>query len=155
VRGVRESLSAVDLVEQALRLDASSLARHQIQVVREYSEAPPVEVEPHTGPAILVNFIRNAQHALDLNEPTNRRLIVRVGPKERRTVSISSSTMHGHRAGESESNRRALDSQLERTVTVSASTAAPWQPKNWEAPSSRKATGLGKGATFTLELPCQ
>jgi nitrogen-specific signal transduction histidine kinase len=66
-------------VEQALRLNARALAQQQIQVIRDNSEVPPVEVEKHKVLQILVNVIRNARQALDQNERTDRRIILRVG----------------------------------------------------------------------------
>ena len=79
VTGFRESLFPADLVDQALRLNARGLARHQVQVTKEHAEVPPLETEKHKVLQILVNLIRNAQHALEQNEPANRRLILRVG----------------------------------------------------------------------------
>ncbi|HZQ48514.1 MAG TPA: PAS domain S-box protein, partial [Verrucomicrobiae bacterium] len=47
VSGVLESLPAADLVEDALRMNAGAMERHQVRVIREYTEAPPVLVEKH------------------------------------------------------------------------------------------------------------
>ena len=42
----------------------AGLERHDVRVVREYANVPPVHVDKHKVLQILVNLIRNAKHAL-------------------------------------------------------------------------------------------
>jgi PAS domain S-box-containing protein len=67
VGGVAEKIKAVDLVEDALRLNANALARHGIAVIRDYSqgELPEINIEKHKALQILVNLIANAKYACD------------------------------------------------------------------------------------------
>ncbi|MGD0652038.1 MAG: PAS domain S-box protein, partial [Verrucomicrobiia bacterium] len=65
VSGAVELLPVAELVEDALRMNAATLAHHDVQIVREYAEAPPVLVEKHKVLQILVNLIGNAKYALD------------------------------------------------------------------------------------------
>jgi CheY-like chemotaxis protein len=65
ISGVMERLNIEDLVEDALRLNSGALDRHRIKVVREYSEMQPVLVDKHKVLQILVNLVRNANHAFD------------------------------------------------------------------------------------------
>lgn len=76
--GLTESLSVVDLVEDAIRMNNAALVRHDVQLVREYSETPPVLVEKHKVLQILVNLIRNSKYALDESGRPDRRVTVRV-----------------------------------------------------------------------------
>jgi PAS domain S-box-containing protein len=77
--GVTEKVSAVDLVEDALRLNSGALSRHQIQVVRDFPrEAPQFTVERHKVLQILVNLIKNAKEACDESDQTEKKLAVRV-----------------------------------------------------------------------------
>ncbi len=39
--GVVETLTVADLVEDALRMNAGALARHDVHVIRDYADAPP------------------------------------------------------------------------------------------------------------------
>ncbi len=89
VGGVRETLGAAELVEDALRLNAGSMERHQVRVVREYGPAPPVVVERHKVLQILVNLLCNAKHALDERGPGDTRLTLRVGNNGVGRVKIS------------------------------------------------------------------
>ncbi len=62
-----------ELVEDALRMNASALVRHEVQVIREFEEAPPITVDKHKVLQILVNLIRNAKYACDEAGPAQRR----------------------------------------------------------------------------------
>ena len=87
--GVVESLPVVDLVEDALRLNAGAMERHQVKVVREYFKVPPILVDKHKVLQILVNLIRNAKYALDDRGHTDKRLILQVGLNGNDMVRIS------------------------------------------------------------------
>ncbi len=45
--GVREVLPAADLVEDALRMNAGALGRHEVEIIREYAEVPPLPLDKH------------------------------------------------------------------------------------------------------------
>jgi signal transduction histidine kinase len=78
ISGLTESLAVVDLVEDAIRMNNAALVRHDVQLVREYSETSPVLVEKHKVLQILVNLIRNSKYALDESGRADRRVTVRV-----------------------------------------------------------------------------
>jgi PAS domain S-box-containing protein len=63
--GVRESLKAADLVEDALRMNLGAMSRHNVKVERDFANVPPILTEKHKVLQILVNLIRNAKHACD------------------------------------------------------------------------------------------
>src|SRR6202034_1353857 len=65
VSGVVEEHNVIDLVEDALRMNAGAMGRHQVRVIREFGPAPRVLVDKHNVLQILVNLIRNAKYALD------------------------------------------------------------------------------------------
>jgi PAS domain S-box-containing protein len=77
--GIFESLPIIDLVEDAVRMNRGAMERHQINVLREYSETPPVLVEKHKVLQILVNLIRNAKYACDDSGKQDKQIILRVG----------------------------------------------------------------------------
>jgi len=78
VSGVTETLKISDLVEDALRMNAGALARHEVEVVREFAEIPPVTVDKHKVLQVLVNLIRNAKYACEESGRSDKRLTVRV-----------------------------------------------------------------------------
>jgi signal transduction histidine kinase len=62
---VVESVQIKDLVEDALRMNAASMARHQITVTREFADVPLLRLDEHLVLQILVNLIGNASYAMD------------------------------------------------------------------------------------------
>jgi len=59
-----ESLSLETLVDDALRMNADSLTRHGIPVVKQLEALPPLPLDRHRQLLILVNLIGNAKQAL-------------------------------------------------------------------------------------------
>ncbi len=79
VSGVAEQIKVTELVEDALRMNASALIRDDVQVFREYAEGlPEINVEKHKVLQILVNLIRNAREACDESGSLDKRLTIRV-----------------------------------------------------------------------------
>ncbi len=155
VSGVTEVVKVTELVEDALRMNASALIRHDVHFFREYDESlPDITVEKHKALQILVNLIRNAKQACDAAGGTDKRLTMRVTSRDSR-VSIAlidngigipkenltrifnhgfTTKKDGHGFGLHSSCLAAKE--MQGTLTV-------------------HSEGTGKGATFTLELPCQ
>ena len=84
VSGVTETLLVSDLVEDSLRMNDGSLTRHDVRIVREYSEVPPAELEKHKVLQILVNLIRNAKHACHDSGRPEKQITVRVTHEDAR-----------------------------------------------------------------------
>ncbi len=76
--GIRETLPLESLVEDALRMNSAALTRHHIEVIRNFCELPPIQLEKHKVLQILVNLLRNAKHALRDNENSNRRMTISI-----------------------------------------------------------------------------
>jgi C4-dicarboxylate-specific signal transduction histidine kinase len=77
--GVTEKIKVTDLVEDALRLNSGTLARHEVELTREYDpNLPEIIVERHKVLQILVNLIRNAKYACDESGRRDKHLRVRV-----------------------------------------------------------------------------
>jgi PAS domain S-box-containing protein len=153
VAGVTETVSAGQLAEDALHINAAALARHTVQVRREFEETPPILTDKHRVLQILVNLIRNAKYALDDSGRPDRLMTLRIGgdgdghvriqvsdngvgiPPENltRIFGHGFTTRHnGHGFG--------LHSSALAVRELGGSIQA-------------QSEGLGKGATFTLLLP--
>jgi signal transduction histidine kinase len=77
--GLVEPVQVIDLVEDALRMNATGLARHEISTTREYDPNPPVvNADRHKILQILVNLIRNAKQACDESGRSDKQLTIRV-----------------------------------------------------------------------------
>ena len=78
VSGVLEAVALSDIVDDALRMNASALSRHGLEVVRNYHDQPTVTTDRHKVMQILVNLIRNAKIACDDSGRDNKQLKVRI-----------------------------------------------------------------------------
>ena len=78
VSGVTEAVQASELVEDAVRMNVSSLVKHDIHIIKDFAETPAITVEKHKALQILVNLIRNAKQACDEANPAEKRLTLRI-----------------------------------------------------------------------------
>jgi PAS domain S-box-containing protein len=78
VSGVFETVAVAELVEDALQINASALARHGLEIVREFGPNQPVTVERHKVLQILVNLLQNAKHACDDSGRPDKQVTVRI-----------------------------------------------------------------------------
>ncbi len=76
--GLVEELPVADLIEDALRMNAASLSRHSVEIVKDYSVNPVIATEKHKVIQILVNLISNAKHACDASERSDKRITIRI-----------------------------------------------------------------------------
>jgi len=75
--GLTERLEMVELVEDALRLNAHSLERNEIQVVREFDpRTPMIDTDRHKVLQILVNLINNARQACHDSGRSDKRIVL-------------------------------------------------------------------------------
>ncbi len=87
---IRETLAIADLVEEALQMSAGTLARHGIELVRDYTARPTLLTEKHKVVQIIVNLITNAQQACVESERTKKTIVVRIAQEEDRVrVSVA------------------------------------------------------------------
>jgi signal transduction histidine kinase len=80
VAGVEESVEVLQLVEDALRINAAALTRHSVELRREFEPVPPILVDKHKVLQILVNLIRNAKYAVGEADRADKVVTVRVRP---------------------------------------------------------------------------
>jgi len=150
--GVTEVVELSDLVEDALRMNASSLHRHDVQVVREFEAIPRVSVDKHKLLQILVNLVRNAKQACDESGCAEKRLTFRVTNGQQHVrVAVSDNGV-----GISPENLTRIFAHGFTTKKGghgfglhSSALAA----KEMGGSLRVQSDGLGRGATFTVELP--
>jgi len=78
VSDVIDSIKVTELVEDALRLNASALEQDRVGIIRQYDAAPVIGVDKHRVLQILLNLIRNAKYACEQSHRTDKELTVRV-----------------------------------------------------------------------------
>jgi C4-dicarboxylate-specific signal transduction histidine kinase len=153
VSGIKEIIDLNELVEASLQINEGTLNRHQVEVVREFEQVPPINVEKHKILQILVNLIRNAKHACQDSERQDRRMTVRVINGED-WIKIS---VIDNGVGISPENMTRIFNHGFTTRKDghgfglhSGALAA----KDLGGSLSARSDGPGRGAIFTLALPC-
>jgi PAS domain S-box-containing protein len=150
--GVKEMINMADLVEDSIRINEESLRRHGIEVVREFDRVPLINTEKHKILQILVNLLRNAKHACQDSKGTGKRLMVQVTHGDGRIkVSVTDNGI-----GIPPENLTSIFNHGFTTrkdghgfgLHSGALTA-----KELGGSLKVQSDGLGRGATFTLELP--
>ena len=137
-----------DLVEESLRLKAGK----DIEVVRELGDVPLVHIDKRKVLQILVNLVGNARDACDESGRADKRLTLRVaGTDNRFTVAVADNGV-----GIPVENLKMIFNHGFTTKKAghgfglhSAALAAREMGGSLRVESD----GIGRGATFTLELP--
>lgn len=154
VSGVFETVQVGELIQEALRLNASSLSHHGVQILQELESTPPVTVDKHRVLGILVNLIQNARHACDESRNADRRLTLRsassgnsvwisvgdngvgIPPENLTRIFRHGFTTRKNGHGYGLHNSALVAQEMGGSLTA-------------------RSDGPGKGAVFTLELPLQ
>ncbi|MEO5958547.1 MAG: ATP-binding protein, partial [Opitutaceae bacterium] len=88
--GVTEMVAVADMAEDALRMNADSLAGHGVETVCDFQINPILALDRHKVLQILVNLIGNAKQACKDSDRTDKRVIVRIAGDDRRvTIAVS------------------------------------------------------------------
>lgn len=66
-----------ELIDDALRMNAGALSRHQVVVERDVPEMPELPLDRHRVLQILINLIGNAKQAMDADTARGHRLLLR------------------------------------------------------------------------------
>jgi PAS domain S-box-containing protein len=153
---VVESVQIKDLMEDALRINAASIARHQIAVIKDYIDVPPLLLDKHLVLQILVNLIGNAKHAMEGMPDHLHRISLRTqtcGPADKPRLRIR---VEDNGEGIGSENLAKLFGHGFTTRKNghgfglhSCALAA----KEMQGTITAHSDGPGQGAAFTLELP--
>jgi PAS domain S-box-containing protein len=153
VSGALEHLSVQQLVEDALRMASTSLARHHVEIVREFGPVPPVVADRHKVLQILVNLLGNAKEALE-QRPNDRRIVLRID-----------GTNRGVRVEVADNGPGIASENLARIFSHGFTTKPHGHgfglhiganaAKEMGGSLQVHSDGLGHGATFFLELPSE
>jgi len=153
VSGVVETVSAVQLVEDALHINAAALTRHDVHVRREFEEAPPIQTEKHKVLQILVNLIRNAKYAMDESGRPDRLMTIKICPDGNGAVKIE---VMDNGVGIPQENLTRIFAHgftTRRNGHGFGLHSSALAVRDLGGSLHAHSDGLGKGATFTLCLP--
>ena len=80
VRGTTELVDIVKLMEDALKIDDTAFTRHKVDVVRRFSELPPILTEKHSVMQILLNLLKNAKQSVNEGGRDDKTLTLALTP---------------------------------------------------------------------------
>jgi two-component system NtrC family sensor kinase len=154
VSGVKEIVDITDLVEDSLRMNCEALSHHKLDLIREFENVPPMNVEKHKILQILVNLVRNAKYACQESDRADKRLTLRVANGD---GLVKISVM--------DNGIGILPENLTRIFSHGFTTrkdghgfglhSGALAAKEMGGSLSVRSDGPGKGAVFTLELPVE
>ena len=155
VSGVVEMVSLSDMMEDAFKIHGGAYARHGITVEREYDKLPTMSVDKHALLQIVVNLLHNAKYACEAANRPDKRVIVRAKAAGPGRVKVE---VADNGIGIAPENLTRIFSQGFTTRKNghgfglhSGALAA----KQLGGSLTVHSDGIGLGATFTLELPCE
>jgi signal transduction histidine kinase len=150
---VIEPVNPSELAEDALRMQGTALARHQIAVVREYDEVPPVPLDRGRVLQILVNLISNAKAAMAGSAITEHRVTLRVGLAGSDRLRFSVTDVGEGIAAENLTRIFAHGFTTRKDGHGFGLHSSALAARQMGGTLSAHSDGPGRGATFTLELP--
>ena len=150
--GLREPVTLAEVVDDALKLTATALDRHGIEVTREFGPVPTLVIERHKALQIVTNLVQNAKQALDAKPPGARQLRVRIA----RAADHVRVEVEDNGVGISPENLKRIF-ELGFTTRKDGHGFGLHSSANAAMELGGKLTarspGLGQGASFILELP--
>lgn len=151
--GVIETLRPQTLVEEALQLAGDSLERHGIAIETDLSCAAMVSADRHRVLQILVNLLRNAKQAVNEHNPPRRTVRVGIALAGNGRVAIS---VTDNGVGIAPGNLARI---FQHGFTTKKSGhgfglhTSILAAREMKGDLIVQSDGIGRGATFTLELP--
>ncbi len=153
VSGVTETVDVATLVDDAMNLNSASIERHGIHIRRDYTEIPLLRLDKQKTLQILVNLINNAKDACAESDQGDRQIILRTRLARAGTLQIQ---VIDNGIGIPRDSLTQIFSHGFTTKKTghgfglhSCANAAQELGGSLMAYSE----GLGRGATFVLELP--
>jgi PAS domain S-box-containing protein len=153
VSGVSETVSLAELIDDAIRMNGASLERHQVQLVRDYNLPIAVTIERHKVIQILINLIRNAKNACDDSGGEKGKKIILRTAKTETTVQIAVIDNGIGIAAENLTRIFAHGFTTRKGGHGFGLHSGALAAKELGGRLTVESAGIGKGATFTLELP--
>ena len=150
--GVPERLAVESLVEDALRMNAGAFTRHGVSLKCDFEDVPEIFVEKHKVLQILINLLRNAKYACEATEKPDKQVGICIANQAdgvRISVTDNGVGIHPEHMTRIFSHGFTTKKDGHGFGLHSGSLAA----KDMGGVLRVESAGLGRGATFTLELP--
>jgi signal transduction histidine kinase len=150
---VVEPVQLCDLADDALRMSSDALQRHQVSVVREFSQVPVAQIDRARVLQILVNLISNAGHAMESVPGPSRQLTLRVESVASKHLRVS---VRDEGEGIPADNLTRIfvhGFTTRKTGHGFGLHSCALAARQMGGTLTAHSDGPGRGATFTLEIP--
>lgn len=153
VASISETIEPAELIEHAVRLSDAALSRHRVSVRREIARTAAVRVPRQRALQVLVNLITNAKEAVNQRVPGDREILldVRDGGPGRVTISVADNG--AGIAPENLTRIFAFGFTTKKNGHGFGLHSSALAAKEMQGALRAESAGVGKGATFVLELP--
>jgi PAS domain S-box-containing protein len=148
-----ESLTLSDLVTEALTICQSSLNKSGVEITRDFRVVPPVMATRHRVLEILVNLIKNAEHAALATTESKPRVKFTIAASDAKNIQVS---VRDNGVGISPENLQKIFSFGFTTKKDGHGFGlhnSALAAKEMSGKLFARSDGLGKGAEFLLVLP--
>ncbi|MBW8354372.1 MULTISPECIES: DAHL domain-containing protein [Pseudomonas] len=148
-----EPLQVGELIDDALRMNSGALARHQVTVVKDYTQVPPVLGDKHRLLLILINLISNAKYAMSDLDEHSRTLTLSAHVIDNRTLRIQVRDRGEGIAAENLTRIFAHGFTTRKEGHGFGLHSCALAAMEMDGQLSVHSDGPGLGATFTLDIP--
>ena len=148
-----EPVLVADLVRDALRITDQALKNYGVTVVQELAEIPVLPLDKARILQILVNLVRNAGHAMEGMHDQSPRLTLRTELTENRMLRISVSDQGVGIAADNLSRIFSHGFTTRQRGHGFGLHSCALAAQEMGGTLTASSAGVGKGATFVLELP--
>lgn len=151
--GCSEMVDLREVAEDAIRINDEALSRHGVELNRDYGEIPTIKTYRHKVLQILTNLISNAKYAMDAGKVESKELSLVL----READSAISVEVRDNGVGISPEH---MDELFRHGFTTREGGhgfglhSAILSAKSLGGSLVAQSEGIGKGASFTLTLPC-
>jgi signal transduction histidine kinase len=154
ISGVVETLSAEQLMEDALKLNAETLNRNDIRVEREYEPVPLISTEKHKVLQILLNLMTNATYACLDSDEKKKRVVLRINSVTPGKICFA---VEDNGMGIAAENLTCIFQHgftTRKTGHGFGLHSGALAARDLNGSLTGHSDGPGRGAIFCLELPC-
>jgi signal transduction histidine kinase len=153
VSGLIEEISLAQLVDDSLRMAHASFQRHKVRVEREYEDLSPAPIDKHKVLQILLNLLQNAKQAIKEADPADRVVHVRLRRASQTRVRIEVQDSGIGLSPESLTRVFAHGFTTKKDGHGFGLHSGALAARQMGGALWAESEGLGRGATFVLELP--
>ena len=151
--GLVEEIDVQAVVDDAIKINSTSLTRHRINVVQAFEEVPRVLADKHLVLQILVNLLRNAKQAIESSGRDERRVVVKIQGNGGEFVKITVQDSGGGIAAENLTRIFSHGFTTKKDGHGFGLHSSALAATGMGGALSAHSDGPGAGAIFSLDLP--